>query len=182
VVDGGGSSNVSSTRRRRSLGDCYDGDCKAAANFKFCSICLVVVGGGGGMLLTGDDDGDDFRTLYGYGTPAECDNAVLYYELAANEAINEIKKRKVSSSSNSSGSSSSSISSSSSSSSSSGSSPLLTRLPPRLPTAVTDYALLRAVTTVRYNRSPVKEKEAHRYYYYYYYHHHHHHHYYYYYD
>lgn len=35
------------------------------------------------------------RYLYGYGTPLECDMAVLYYEMAANYAVEEIKRKKV---------------------------------------------------------------------------------------
>jgi hypothetical protein len=38
---------------------------------------------------------DGVRYLYGHGTPASCDMATLYYELAANAAVEEVHKRKV---------------------------------------------------------------------------------------
>lgn len=35
------------------------------------------------------------RYLYGHGTPASCESAVLYYEIAANAAIEEMYRLKV---------------------------------------------------------------------------------------
>ena len=35
------------------------------------------------------------RYLYGHGVPASCDKAALYYEVAANAAVDEMERLKV---------------------------------------------------------------------------------------